>query len=437
MRESIVYKNIDTKYFKEKLLIWAQGFSHVAYYDSNKDKTSPGKFSYHNYDCIVAVDKISELYFYEKDNFKKLKNYYDKTKDWIFGFLTYDLKNDSQNLTSINPDKVNMPLLNFFQPKYLFFINETKIKVEFYSDYTPRVFINSIIKQIKNNTFGLNINENIDLKERVSKEEYIKNIDEIKKHIFAGDIYEMNYCIEFYSDEAVINPVEKYRNMNRLSPAPFSCFYKLYDKYLLCSSPERFLTKFEDTVVSQPIKGTIKHGKTPEEDELLKENLKNNQKEISENVMIVDLVRNDLSKTAQPGTVEVEELCGLYTFSHVHHLISTIKMKLRNDADFIDTINDCFPMGSMTGAPKLKAMEIIEKFENTKRGLYSGSVGYITPFGSFDFNVVIRSILFHRTNKYLSFMVGGAITAESDAEKEYEECLLKAESMKQALKNKF
>jgi para-aminobenzoate synthetase component 1 len=270
MRESAVYKNINTQHFKEKLLNWAQSFSHVAYYDSNNYTTSPGKFSYQNYHCIIAIDKISELIISEKDNFNRLKSYHKKIKDWIFGFLSYDLKNEIENLQSANSDKINMPVLNFFQPKYIFFINDNKIKVEFNNDYTPRIFINSIIKQIKNYSYTYSGSENINLQERVTKKEYVENVNQIKTHIHLGDIYEMNYCIEFFSDEAVINPIEKYKKLNKLSPAPFSCFYKLYDKFLLSASPERFLMKNEETIVSQPIKGTAKRGLTIEEDQVNK-----------------------------------------------------------------------------------------------------------------------------------------------------------------------
>jgi len=435
MREIAIYKNINTHHFKTKLLLWAQNYSHVAYYDSNHYTTSPGKFSYYNYGCIVAVDKISELIIGEKDNFERLKSYSNRVKDWIFGFLTYDLKNETENLESNNSDGINMPLLNFFQPKLIFFINENKIKVEFDADYTPRLFINNIIKQIKNYSSNVFNSNEIILKQRVSKEKYIADVKKIIEQINQGNIYEMNYCVEFYAEDVVINPASKYLRLNELSPNPFSCFYKLYDKYLLSASPERFLMKFEENIISQPIKGTAKRGKTPEEDDLNKQELLNSQKERSENVMIVDLVRNDLSKSALNGSVEVQELFGIYSFPLVHQMISTIKSKINPEKKGIDVIKDCFPMGSMTGAPKIKAMELIEKFEETKRGLYSGSVGYISPSCNFDFNVVIRSILFNKTKKYLSFMVGSAITANSDPEKEYEECLLKAEAMKQALMN--
>jgi para-aminobenzoate synthetase component 1 len=297
----------------------------------------------------------------------------------------------------------------------------------------PRVFINNLVKQIKNFVPNISQSEEIKLKQRVSKIEYQKNVKEIINHIHKGDIYEMNYCIEFFSDFASIDPVTTYKKLNNISPAPFSCFIKLYDKYLMSASPERFLAKNHENIISQPIKGTIKRGKTPDEDLELIKKLRNDPKEISENVMIVDLVRNDLSKNAEIGSVEVDELLEVYTYAQVHQLISTIKATIKTETSFFEAIKNCFPMGSMTGAPKVKAMKLIEKYESTKRGLYSGAVGYISPYRTFDFNVVIRSILYNKSNKYISFMVGSAITANSDPDKEYQECILKAEAMLQTL----
>lgn len=433
MREIAVYKNINTEFFKEKLLYWSQNFSHVAFYDSNNYSDVTKDFTYQNYDCIIAIDSISELKIGINDNFNLLEDYYINVNDWIFGFLTYDLKNEIEDLESNNDDGLKFPIINFFQPKLIFFINDKKIKVEFNPDYTPRVFINTIIRQIKTFNFSFLGKDKIDIKEKVTKKEYLENIKKIQKHINKGDIYEMNYCIEFFSENCLINPVEKYLNLRKISPAPFSCFYKYNDKFLLSASPERFLMKRENEIISQPIKGTARRGTTKEEDKLIKEKLENCNKEKSENVMIVDLVRNDLSKTAEEGSVEVEELFGIYSFPQVHQMISTIKSILQKNVSFFKTIKDCFPMGSMTGAPKIKAMQIIEEIENTKRGLYSGAVGYISPYCSFDFNVVIRSILYNKSQRYLSFMVGSAITSLSEPEKEYEECLLKAEGLKKVL----
>lgn len=248
-------------------------------------------------------------------------------------------------------------------------------------------------------------------------------------HIQLGDIFEVNFCQEYYAENAKINPVEVYQKLIKLSPTPFSNFLKVNDKYCLGASPERFLAKSKNKVISQPIKGTIKRGKTKEEDEHLIHQLKNNPKEQSENIMIVDLVRNDLSRIAKKGTVKVEELCGIYSFPQVHQMISTISCLVDESLTNEEILSNCFPMGSMTGAPKVEAMKLIERYESTKRGLYSGAVGYFSPTGDFDFNVVIRSLLYNASNNYLSFMVGSAITSKSSPTNEYDETVLKAKAI--------
>ncbi|NLF41175.1 MAG: anthranilate synthase component I family protein, partial [Bacteroidales bacterium] len=251
----------------------------------------------------------------------------------------------------------------------------------------------------------------------------------VKDHIQKGDIYEMNFCMEFFAENCFIDPFESYLRLNDISPAPFSAFYRLPEHYLLCSSPERFIQKNGDTIISQPIKGTARRGTSPEKDEEIKTELFNNLKERSENVMIVDLVRNDLSHTAVKDSVKIDELFGIYSFAQVHQMVSTITSKIKSGIHFSDVIRHAFPMGSMTGAPKIRAMQIIEEYEITKRGLYSGSVGYISPEGDFDFNVVIRSIQYNQSLQSLSFMTGSAITSLANAGDEYQECLLKAKAM--------
>jgi para-aminobenzoate synthetase component 1 len=245
----------------------------------------------------------------------------------------------------------------------------------------------------------------------------------------------MNLCQEFFANSCSINPYETFIKLNRTSPTPFSAFGKFADKFLLCASPERFLQKQDEIITSQPIKGTSPKGDSCEDDSRLKVELQSNQKERAENVMIVDLVRNDLSRIAQRASVRVDELCGVYPFRQVNQMISTVSCKQKSEVDFVDIVKATFPMGSMTGAPKIRAMQLIEQYERSKRGLFSGAVGYISPTGNFDFNVVIRSLLYNRTKKYLSYTVGGAITANSIPEKEYEECWLKSLAIRQTIEN--
>ncbi|HAT75671.1 MAG TPA: aminodeoxychorismate synthase component I, partial [Flavobacterium sp.] len=273
----------------------------------------------------------------------------------------------------------------------------------------------------------------VEIKQRISKENYLEKVSKILEHIHRGDIYEANFCMEFFAKNVAINPLEKFLKLNEISKSPQAVFFKNNKHFLLSASPERYIRKEGDLLISQPIKGTAKRFKDSIEDEKSKNELASDPKERAENIMISDLVRNDLSKTAQKGSVKVEELCVIYSFEQVHQMISTITSKLDHQYTAVDAIKSTFPMGSMTGTPKLSVLKIIEELEETKRGLYSGAVGYFTPNGDFDFNVVIRSILYNQVNKYLSFSVGSAITSLSIPENEYDECLLKAKAMREVL----
>ncbi len=258
-------------------------------------------------------------------------------------------------------------------------------------------------------------------------------MERIREHILDGDVYELNYCIEFFAKKARIDPLVVYEKLASRSPMPFSVFGRVHDCYMMGASPERFLKKTGTQLLSQPIKGTIRRGKDTAEDEQLKKLLQTDEKERAENMMIVDLVRNDLARSAVTGSVKVEEMFGIYTFAQLHQMISSVSAQLRPEVPFTEAIKHAFPAGSMTGAPKIKAMELIDQYEDVKRGLYSGAIGYITPEGDFDFNVVIRSILYNAATAYLSFQVGSAITYDAVGEKEYEECLLKAKAMWEVL----
>ena len=419
--------------FKENLLNWAQQFKTVVWLDSN---------NYHqkhsNFDAILAVDAISEIKTSYKDSFSKLKTFQTKTNDYIFGYLSYDLKNDIEELSSNNIDGLHFPELYFFQPKKLFFIKGNSVEVKYLDPFTSEIEKDfEAINLTKNSQVitSNNVEEKnkIKIKLRIHKDEYFQKINSVLNHIHRGDIYEANFCQEFYSENSTINPVKVYQHLNEISKPPFATFLKLNTHFLLSASPERYLKKDGETVISQPIKGTEKRASTKKEDLKLIAELEQNPKERAENIMIVDLVRNDLSRAAIKGTVKVDELCKVYTFEQVHQLISTVSCKVSTKTHPVDIIKNTFPMGSMTGAPKISAMKIMEDLEETKRGLYSGAVGYFTPNGNFDFNVIIRSILYNATEKYVSFSVGGAITAQSIPEKEYEECLLKAKAMKQVL----
>jgi para-aminobenzoate synthetase component 1 len=417
----------DIQKFKEQLLLWSQQFDEVVWLDSNEYHQN-----YESYDAILAVDAFTSIKTDAYQAFDDLKSYQTVTNDWIFGYLTYDLKNDLEALNSKNYDGLEFPELYFFQPKKLFLIKGKSVEINYL-----RIVDDEIENDLKTIESITNTNETIEhsikIKLRIHKDDYFKKVNQMLAHIHRGDIYEANFCQEFYAEDTVINPLETYHKLNEISKAPFATFFKLYDKYLLSASPERYLKKSGNTIISQPIKGTAKRSKNKTEDAQLKTELENNTKERSENIMIVDLVRNDLSQTAIKGSVKVEELCKVYTFNQVHQMISTITSEIDTKTHPIDVIKTTFPMGSMTGAPKISAMQIIEQLEETKRGLYSGAVGYFSPAGDFDFNVIIRSILYNATNRYVSYSVGSAITAKSDPQSEYEECLIKAKAMREVL----
>ena len=342
--------------------------------------------------------------------------------------MGYDLKNHIESLSSNNPDFQSFPLIHFFIPEIIIKVKRNDVVVLYESNYST-FEIDQLFFQISRVSILDKPIVSAEIKSRLTKSEYLKNIDAIKKHLQLGDIYEMNYCQEFYSENTSLDPFILFKELNNISKAPFSSLYRINNHFCLCASPERYLKKKGRKIISQPIKGTIKRLNDIVLDKKNQEKLLNSSKDFSENVMIVDVVRNDFSRIAEKSSVIVDELTGLYTYKDVHHLISTVSCTLDKNKNIVDVIKASFPMGSMTGAPKIKAMKLIEKFENTARGIYSGSIGYITPEKDFDFNVVIRSVFYNQQSHYLSFMVGGAITIDSDPESEYEECLIKAKSI--------
>jgi para-aminobenzoate synthetase component 1 len=430
-RTSIHIQVTNISEFKKKLLEWAQQFKTAVWLDSNNYDQK-----YSNFDAVLAVDAVSKIETSYENAFSKLKKYQSEVNDYIFGYLGYDLKNDVEALSSSNFDGLHFPDLFFFQPKKLFFIKGNRIEIKYLTDFENEIETDlKKINQPKAKSQKPKVKNKLKIKLRIHKDDYYKKLNTILNHIHRGDIYEANFCQEFYSENSIINPVEVYQNLNEISKPPFATFLKLNDNYLLSASPERYLKKDGEHLISQPIKGTEKRAATKKEDEKLIAALEQNPKERAENIMIVDLVRNDFSRFAIKGSVKVEELCKVYTFEQVHHLISSVSCSVKNNIHPVDLIKNTFPMGSMTGAPKISAMKIMEELEETKRGLYSGAVGYFTPNGDFDFNVIIRSILYNAEKKYISYSVGGAITAQSIPEKEYEECLLKAKAMKHVLLN--
>lgn len=431
MRKTVLKSFEDVTIFKSQLLDWAQQSREIVFLDSNN---YPQKYS--TFDAVLAVDAFTSIKTDYYNAFEDLRQYQQQAKDWLFGYLSYDLKNDIEQLESNNFDGLEFPDLFFFQPKKIFFIRQNQVEISYLSmcDDELEEDFEHIIRSQKSKVESPKT-EPITITQRIAKENYIEKVNQMLDHIHRGDIYEANFCMEFYTTNTVIQPVTIFQKLNSISEPPFAVYFKNNQQYLLSASPERYLRKEGTTIISQPIKGTAKRFEDPQLDLDSKTELAQNPKERSENIMIVDLVRNDLSHTATKGAVQVEELCEVYSFKQVHQMISTITAEVAPNTPPIEVLKTTFPMGSMTGAPKISAMQIIEELEETKRGLYSGALGYFTPTGDFDFNVVIRSILYNASNKYVSFSVGSAITALSYPEKEYEECLLKAKAMHDVLTN--
>ncbi|WP_074240883.1 anthranilate synthase component I family protein [Chitinophaga niabensis] len=410
------------------MLSWGNRFNICCFLDNN-DYRLRGQRA----EALLAADAVEQLQCNAGTAFEQLRAFHAARPGWLFGHLGYDLKNETEKLSSIHPDGIQFPDLFFFRPRYLLLLEQQQVLIsgEDLKETAARKIYESCLAEPETPPAAVT-RASFNLEARMDETYYLAAVRSLQEHIRKGDCYEVNFCREQYA-YTTIDPLLLFHRLNALSPAPFAAYYRTGDKYLVCSSPERFLRKEGSTLISQPIKGTITRATDPAADELLRQELLHNPKERAENVMIVDLVRNDLSKTAVQGTVHVDELFGIYAFPQVHHMISTVMATLDERFHFTDAIREAFPMGSMTGAPKVRVMELIEQYERTKRGLFSGAVGYITPEGNFDLNVVIRSMLYNAEHRYLSFQTGSAITFNSTPEKEWEECLLKAKALKTAL----
>ncbi len=370
-----------------------------------------------------------------RDQLGSLDAFIEKNKGyWILGHIGYESRSFLEPKLHCNDVRTaDFCPISFFVPRYI---------------YHPQVYGDSLWSQEEqrlvppeewqkwNTNLSSEPPDPPDFHEitLLNERDYHTAIDKVFSHLQRGDIYEMNYCIPFAADGVMPDPVSVWQEMQTQQAAPFGALYRREKNWLLCSSPERWLTKAGLRIISQPIKGTARRGRDPETDHIIKRELLNSEKEKAENIMIVDLVRNDLGRIAETGSVQVDELLGLYSFPAVHQLISTISATLKTNTAFTEILKAAFPMGSMTGAPKISAMEIIQQTEIFDRGLYSGSVGYIDPQGNFDFNVVIRSILYNQDSGRALFPAGSAITVHCDPTAEYHECLLKSNSMRKALR---
>ena len=464
LREHLSIPAPDAELVHYNLVQWSSNQQGVAIYCSNTAHQLQTNCIASDLELIAGIGIAQEVAFDKapsnglqghlrysglSPHFLSLQVWHDTYQDWLFGHIAYDLKNEIENLATSGSNRIGFSLMRFFQPHYVFELKGGQLHLQ----YLPKECNHEQAKEILNRItdpfcFGYHksvsqshtktIQEQISasavsLNCKISNEAYIQNVARIQEQIRLGNTYELNYCIEFFAEHSSINPQQTYMQLNQHARAPFAAYYKVGDAHLLCASPERFIVKNKTKVSSQPIKGTAPRHPDATTDIAIKKQLLQSKKERTENTMIVDLVRNDLAKNAQPNTLKVDELMGIYSFKHVHQLISTISIDVLPELPFAKIIQDAFPMGSMTGVPKVSAMQIIEETENMARGLYSGAVGYVTPNADFDFNVVIRSIQYNQATSYVSLMVGSAITSHSLAQAEYEECMVKAKGLMDVL----
>ncbi len=401
---------------------WLQRFNTFCFLDSQSYQSGPDSL-----ECIVGAG-TQAAFRGNKGELAGLQGFIDSRNRTIFGHLNYDFIPLNKGTRQDGLVTGSFPPCFFFEPTVLIHITANSIAIE---AGEPDMVMNEILSATESANGDISAPP---IQSRLKKAEYLSIIRQLQQHILRGDCYEINFCQEFFATGAVIDPLALFQRLVTLSPNPFSALYRLEDNWLLCASPERFLKKAGTRIISQPIKGTAARIQgEPSADLQQKDQLAQSAKDRSENVMIVDLVRNDLARICLEGSVVVDELFGIYSFPQVYQMISTISGEVDQGKSFTEILAATFPMGSMTGAPKERVRQLIDQYENFTRGIFSGSVGYITPAGDFDLNVVIRSIIYNSTRQYLSFPAGSGITFYSDPELEWEECLLKAAAIRTVL----
>lgn len=398
--------------WKEKLLYWADKyFPFFAWTSGNSHRYRHGAFGDF---LFLGNEKLNEDELWNKTS-------------WKVGILGYDLKNRFENLTSQNPAFFPLPDSCFFSPDWILTIHPDGISSP---NPIPEKWITEIDQQI------IPFEKKVSCKTvpQLYKEEYLEKVAAIQQQIIEGNTYEANFCQAYSGEFDSWDPIGAFLKLNQLSKMPFAALFKANSTWLVSASPERFLKKSGNRLISQPIKGTISRDIDPIKDHENRLHLLTSEKERAENLMITDLMRNDLAKVSQTGSVEVEELFGIYALPRVFQMISTVRSELLPNTSFKEIMEATFPMGSMTGAPKISTMEILDQLESFKRGWFSGAFGWIDDRGDFDFSVVIRSIIADLEVKKLYFGVGSAITIDASASHEYEECALKAQAIFELLR---
>ncbi len=456
----MLIKKLDTKLNSFELYALFKDKPYSFFLDSGMDYSKLGQYSFIGFDPFltfrskndkIAISKNGETSTYCGDPFKEFKKIFSEYKieyhsDIPFiggavGYWGYDMCHHIENLPRTAVDDVNIPDCFWGLYDGIIVIDHRNEEVYIASlgikDLDEKVIgkIESYIQ--KEEKKGVEISDTHSKKSiyrgaNFEKQEYIKAINKIKDYIKAGDIYQANMTQRF-EYETEYSSFELYSKLRRINPAPFASFIDFGEGQIVSSSPERFIRIRDKVIETRPIKGTRPRGKTPEEDIANKEVLLSSEKDKAELLMIVDLERNDLGKVCKTGSVKVTELFHLEMYATVYHLVSTVVGELRADYDTIDCIKNVFPGGSITGAPKIRAMEIIDELEPTQRNIYTGSIGYVGFNGDADLNIVIRTIVCKNESAY--FQVGGGIVWDSDPELEYEETLHKARALIEALKS--
>lgn len=355
--------------------------------------------------------------------------------DGAIGYFSYEYRQELENIARRHQDDTDIPrcILNFYDEFIIEDLKEQKVwLIANGHNQRPKQAIAQLeqeIAQVKPQGWGRG--GEIALCSDFTEQEYLAAVKKMIQYIVEGDIYIANMT-QHLSIESPRNPYEVFLRLRHINPSPFGGYLNYGDFKIISASPERFLKLENNIITTRPIKGTRKRGNTPNEDNLLKEELKNSGKDKSELLMIVDLERNDLNRVCIPGTVQVTELFAIEEYATVFHLVSTIEGELKPECNAMDLIKAAFPGGSITGAPKIRAMEIIDELEHSARNIYTGSLGYISLDGTMDLNIIIRTLLYKDGLYHLG--VGGGITFESEPEFEYEETWQKAKAILEALK---
>jgi para-aminobenzoate synthetase component 1 len=395
---------------RQRILSWASGFPVCAVLDS-----CGYRLPHHSYDWIAGIGLTAS---FPGTGECSLSEFEAANKDWIFGHRSFE----TGQQTGKDIGGSAFPDCFFFVPEIVLEIKNNGLLIGLLSGNPDQIAEDIFTSKIPGR-----VRYTADFKATISKDEFTTSVAALQRHIRRGDCYEINFCQEFSSENVQLDPADLFNQLIEISPNPFAAFYRIYDQYALCASPERYVRKSGDKLLSQPIKGTAARVSSDSvEDAKNRLSLQKSEKDRRENVIVVDLVRNDLSRVCEAGSVIVEELFGIYDFPAVFQMVSTVAGRLGADKDLAKVLEATFPMGSMTGAPKSRVLELIDQYEPVRRGLYSGTLGYINPEKDFDFNVVIRTLLYNSKTGYLGYFAGAGITDLSDPVEEYEECLLKA-----------